>query len=98
MISTLQMPLPRHTLAMNSALGQKETKELIKKHTARIRAKKARITNPCVHILKKKANQASKPSMQPVTCEPQKDTLARAIDMAMSLEVHEEEFDNQQRS
>ena len=83
------MPLRRHTLAMNSTLGQKETKDLIKKHTARIRAKKARIL--------KKVNQASQPSIQPGTCEPQKDTLARAIDMAMSLEVHEEEFDSQQQ-
>ena len=82
MISALQTPLPRTMLNMNSALEQKETRELIKKHTARIRAKKARIL--------KKVKNTTVSIEAPVV---QKDPLARAIDMAGILEYEHDEQD-----
>ena len=84
MVAALQDPLPRHTLDLSSTLGEKETRAIIRKHQARIRAKKARLL--------KKTKQASQTVVQ--TAENlQKDTLARAIDMAMMMEVNEDEMD-----
>ena len=65
---------------MNSALEQRETKELIRKHAARLRAKKARIL--------KKAKTAV-PTVE--TPAKQQDTLARVIDMAGILETNYDE-------
>ena len=86
MIATLQAPLPRHTLVLDSTLGEKETRTMIKKHQARIRAKKARLL--------KKTKQFSQTVVQ-TAANPQKDMLARAIDMAMMLEVNEDDMDMQ---
>ena len=80
-IASLQTPLPRHTLTMNSALGEKETKDMIRKHAARIRSRRAR-------VLKK--NLQAKQISGPATVQ-QKDPLARAIDMARILECQEED-------
>ena len=77
MISALQVPLPRHVPTLKSSLGHQETKELIKKHTAPIRARKARLL--------KKASQALLPQQYSQT-----DPLARAIDMAAILEDNAE--------
>ena len=73
MIAALQAPLPKHVLPSGSSLGEKETKNLIKKHAARIRARRAR-------LLKKASN------FTPLQDSSQKDPLARAIDLAGILE------------
>ena len=86
MIATLQAPLPRHTLVLDGTLGQTETRTMIKKHEARIRAKKARLL--------KKSKQISQ-SVVLTAANPQKDTLARAIDMAMLLDANEDDMDMQ---